>query len=382
MNNRVRWKISKRTKSSSRLRQWQLFGIGILAGAAVLMLRLTADKLNQSEAVVSPSIQQVHAPIQAAASPPDLPQRPSTDAASIQENRESKPVTRSVVENVRVRVYINEDKRVETLPLERYVRGVLAGEMPITFELEALKAQAIAARTYIIRRLENKEHKTDMSVPNADVTNTVEHQVYIPQLKLMKLWPADKRAANLEKLNRAIDETRGLIITYDGNPIEAAFFSTSNGYTENSEEYWDMSVPYLRSVASPWDQLISPKYMATQTFKLTEFYQLLGAGKKAGELKVLAKTAGNRIKSIRIGSKVYTGREVREKLGLASSEFSWKKSGDSITITTYGYGHGVGMSQWGANGMAEAGEEAADILRHYYSGTKVEQARKLPTQKS
>jgi stage II sporulation protein D len=124
--------------------------------------------------------------------------------------------------------------------------------------------------------------------------------------------------------------------------------------------------------------LISPRYQETVKLKLSEFYAKLGlSSKKKPVIRILDKTDGNRIADILIDGKTYTGREVREKLGLASSQFSWKLDGDSISITTFGYGHGVGMSQWGANGMAEEGKSAEQIVTYYYSGTKVEQASKI-----
>ncbi|MBD2868377.1 stage II sporulation protein D [Paenibacillus sp. IB182493] len=279
-----------------------------------------------------------------------------------------------------IRVYLTGEKRVETVPLETYVRGVIAAEMPIEFELEALKAQAIAARTYIVRRLERGDG-SGVPVKGADVTDTIEHQVYVSLKELEDKWPEADRESSMRKLNDAVAETKGQIITYAGEPIEAVFFSTSNGHTENSEDYWQQKVPYLRSVASPWDEKLSPKYKETVELSLQAFYGKLGIAKKGRAkpaIRVTEKTEGGRIGRITIGETDFTGREVREKLGLASSQFTWRVKGDTIAITTYGYGHGVGMSQWGANGMAQEGRTAEDILRYYYTGTRVEQASKLP----
>lgn len=280
-----------------------------------------------------------------------------------------------------ITVYLTKEQRTERVNLETYVRGVVAGEMPADFELEALKAQAIAARTYIVRRLELDDHSgmpATAAASRADVTDTVEHQVYISLDKLKELWPKEERAAKLAKLNKAVSETSGEIITYGGEPIQAVFFSTSNGYTENSEQYFQEELPYLRSVASPWDKQISPRYQETVKLKLSDFYARLGlAAKKKPAIRVLDKTEGNRIADILIDGKTFTGREAREKLGLASSQFWWQLEGESIAITTFGYGHGVGMSQWGANGMAEEGKSAEQIVTYYYTNTKVEQASKL-----
>ncbi|WP_435167175.1 stage II sporulation protein D [Paenibacillus glycanilyticus] len=292
-----------------------------------------------------------------------------------------KPTTAAGSKETYITVYLTKEQRTERVTLETYVRGVVAGEMPADFSLEALKAQAIAARTYIVRRLELNDRSgmpATGAASRADVTDTIDHQIYISLDKLKELWPQDEQESRMAKLNKAVSDTRGEVITYEGEPIQAVFFSTSNGYTENSEQYFQEELPYLRSVASPWDKQLSPRYQETVKLRLSDFYARLGlAGKKKPVIRVLDKTAGNRIADIRIDGKTYTGREVREKLGLASSEFTWKLDGDEIEITTFGYGHGVGMSQWGANGMAEEGKSAEQIVTYYYTGTKVEQASKL-----
>ncbi|MBJ6361897.1 stage II sporulation protein D [Paenibacillus sp. MAHUQ-46] len=269
---------------------------------------------------------------------------------------------------INVSVQLVSMKKTEEVPLELYVRGVLAGEMPADFELEALKAQAIAARTYIVR------HMTNGLKEPVQITDTVQDQVYIPLKKLEKHWGSETEE-KLAKLTQAVEETTGQIITYKGEPIEALFFSTSNGYTENSEDYWANPVPYLRSVASPWDVTLSPKYKQTATMRLSEFRSRLGVGKGAEKsLKVLSYTEGRRVKQVKVGNKNLTGREFREKLGLGSSQFTWDIQGNWITFTTFGYGHGVGMSQWGADAMAKRGRTASQIIAHYYSGTKIDTA--------
>lgn len=278
-----------------------------------------------------------------------------------------------------VRVYIAEEKRIEKMPIELYVRGVIAGEMPIDFELEALKAQAIAARTYIYRRLRSAD-RSDLSseMQGADVVDTVQNQVYIPLGALLDRWSGEIKEENLKKLNEAVEQTKGQIITYEGEPIQAAFFSTSNGYTENASDYWSVDFPYLRSVASPWDKAISPRYKETVSMELSAFSSKLGVKESAvRQMRIADTTEGRRIKTVIIGEEKFSGREFREKLGLASSQFNWTIHENEITITTYGFGHGVGMSQWGANGMAQNGQTAEQIVTYYYTGTKVEQAAGL-----
>ncbi|USB32876.1 stage II sporulation protein D [Paenibacillus sp. YPG26] len=285
-----------------------------------------------------------------------------------------------------VRVYLTKTGVTETLPLEEYVAGVLAAEMPATFELEALKAQAVAARTFIVRRLVDG-HVSGVPRGSANVTDTVTHQAYLSRAELAR-WKTNGEADKLAKIKKAVQETTGTIMTYQGKPITASFFSASSGYTENSEEYWSQKIPYLRSVASPWDAKLNPAYKETVTLKLSRVLHKLGLDQasvpasaqkgNAGSLfKILSSTTGHRVKEAEIGGSKFSGREIREKLGLRSSQFRFDIEGDEVRITTYGYGHGVGMSQWGANGMAREGRTVTEILKHYYTGISLEQASRL-----
>jgi stage II sporulation protein D len=274
-------------------------------------------------------------------------------------------------------VYLSKDKKVQQLDLEQYVRGVVAAEMPIDFELEALKAQAMAARTYIVRRLLEKD-LSGVPVEGAVVTDTITHQAYVSEQELKQRWSGSQYAANMDKLHRAVAETKDLILTYEGKPIQATFFSTSNGYTENSEDYWGDRIAYLRSVPSPWDVKLSPRYKETISISSKELVQKLGlrtavpvSANQSNSLRVIGKTESNRIKTLTVGGKMFTGREFREKLGLNSTHFQWSWKGSELQITTFGYGHGVGMSQWGANGMAKEGKKAEEIVKYFYTGIQI-----------
>ncbi|MGG3842887.1 stage II sporulation protein D [Anoxybacillus kestanbolensis] len=271
---------------------------------------------------------------------------------------------------VEVAVYRSKEKKVERLPLEQYVVGVVAAEMPAEFEMEALKAQALTARTYIVKQL---MHKQTIELPEgANVTDTVMHQVYYNEEQLKQLWGMSYEW-KMKKIKEAVEATRGQILTYNNEPIEAAFFSTSNGYTENSEAYWQNAFPYLTSVESPWDTQ-SPKFYEQMTISVREFEQRLGVklpkdGSSIG--KVLARTPGKRVSLVDINGKQLTGREVREKLQLKSTDFTWKRQGNNIVITTKGYGHGVGMSQYGANFLAKQGKTYKEIVTYYYQGVQI-----------
>lgn len=309
---------------------------------------------------------------------------------SIVGNPEEKIEGSKVVDsyNPNVRVYLSQEKKVVSIPMETYLEGVVASEMPIAFEMEALKAQAMAARTYVINRLEKSLIVSlkpyGLSHQIADVTDTVQHQVYSTDKKLKKQW-GSHYIEYKTKIKKAVVETKGQILTYRGKPIYAAFFSTSNGRTENSDEYFTTKYPYLVSVDSSWDRS-SPKFQREVTIPLTKVLAKLEMYTKkrldvpvlqaSSQMRVVKKTTGNRIANIRIGDQTFSGREVREALGLASSDFTWRQEGNKITFTTYGYGHGVGLSQWGANLMAQTGMKAEDIVRHYYQGVQISIVKK------
>jgi len=279
-----------------------------------------------------------------------------------------------------VRVYLTGKRRTETVPLEAYVMGVVAAEMPADFPREALEAQALAARTYMVRRLIKGDRGgvPEEAAHEADVTDGTVHQRYRPLEEMRRMREDDPEG--WEKVRRAVEATRGKVLAYEGEPIQALYFSTSNGYTEASEEVFPFALPYLRSVESPWDRTGAPRSKETTEMALADFYRKLGikAGKgKAPKLRVAAWTQGRRVRTLQAGDLRLAGTEVREKLGLRSTAFSWTIDGDRIAITTRGSGHGVGMSQWGARFMAEEGYTAEQIVKHYYTGVTVEEVSKL-----
>lgn len=274
--------------------------------------------------------------------------------------------------NQAVAVYRSAKKTVDKLPLESYIIGVVAAEMPADFEMEALKAQALTARTYIISQLSKSG---EGGLPGgADVSDTVQHQVYMDDEDMKQAWGKDYKW-KLKRIKEAVASTEGQILTYHNKPITASFFSTSNGYTENAEDYWKNEIPYLKSVPSPWDKE-SPKFEGRKVISVSDFEAKLGIKLKSdGDIgTITARTPGKRIGKITIAGKEFTGREVREKLDLRSSDFTWMQKGSQIVITTKGYGHGVGMSQYGANGMAMEGKNFKQIVSYYYNGVEVADA--------
>ncbi|MCM3026781.1 stage II sporulation protein D [Bacillus safensis] len=273
---------------------------------------------------------------------------------------------------VAIPVYRSAHQQVENIPLEEYVIGVVASEMPADFEMEALKAQALAARTYIVRQMISD--KTVKSPKGSLVDDTQMFQVYKNKQELKKIWGKSYNW-KLKKVTEAVASTQGKVLTYDEKPIDASFFSTSNGKTENAEAYWKNEIPYLKSVSSKWDEK-SPKFQNKKTISVSEFQQKLGVTltQQAQVGQIVERTPGNQVAKAVINGKTLSGRDIRESLGLHSADFTWERQGQQIVITTKGYGHGVGMSQYGAHYMAQAGKKVDAIVKHYYKGIQIESA--------
>ncbi|PYZ96063.1 stage II sporulation protein D [Alteribacter lacisalsi] len=269
-----------------------------------------------------------------------------------------------------VAVFRSQQDKIEHVDFETYVAGVVASEMPASYEEEALKAQALTARTYIVRQL---TAPNDIHVPEgADVTDTVMHQVFQNESELKERF-GNNYDEMMGKIKHAVAATSGQVITYEGSPITATFFSTSNGYTENSEEYWENEIPYLRSVESPWDKS-SPRFDGEKIVSYQDIQEKLGVSVSAeGSIgEVVERTTGGRVAKVRFGDKEFTGREIRDKLELDSSDFSWERHGGDLLFKTKGWGHGVGMSQFGADGMAREGKTYKEIIHHYYHNVEIE----------
>ncbi len=267
-----------------------------------------------------------------------------------------------------ISVFNPQNDETDFYNLEEYLVGVVAAEMPALYEEEALKAQAVAARTYILNKKEKEieEHK------GADICSSPSHcKAYEDTNSLKEKWGKDFDK-NLKKIKRAVSETENLLITYEGVPIEAYFFALSNGKTDSSEDIWGGALPYLKSVDSSFDKE-AENFFKTQKISLSEFNSRLGFPENTPlSFSVTEKTKGGRIKNITIGGKSFSGNEIRSIFSLPSSDFEINKKGNEITFTTKGLGHGVGMSQFGANSLAKRGKSFSEILLHYYKGCKIE----------
>ena len=262
-----------------------------------------------------------------------------------------------------VTIRFGTDDRWENKDLEEYLVGVVLAEMPASFREEALKAQAVVARTYGVRALEGKRKHQEGDICG-DSTCC---QGYSD--------PADYggTAAALQKVRDAVAATAGQVLTYEGELVEATYFSCSGGVTEDAVAVWGTDVPYLQSVASPGEENAA-YYVDRVEFSPAEFLRKLDL-KLTGDPDTwfgkVAYTAGGGVDTMVIGGKTYKGTEIRKLLGLRSTAFDMDATEEIITVTTRGYGHRVGMSQYGADAMASSGSTYGEILTHYYQGTEL-----------
>lgn len=252
------------------------------------------------------------------------------------------------------------DGQVASLGLEDYIYGVVCAEMPASFEPEALKAQAVAARTYALRKLSSGTHAPDAQL----CADPACCQAYIARDP--ESW-GDQAQVYGDKLRQAVSATAGEVLTQDGTLIDAVFHASSSGYTAPAQEVWGAAVPYLVSVSTPETVDNVPNLQEERAFTAQELESLLGSA-KLGEV-----TYGDwgGVTAMEVGDKRLSGPEVRQRLGLRSARFTVEKRDGAFVFTTVGYGHGVGMSQQGANLMAKAGSDYREILGHYYPGTQL-----------
>ncbi len=276
----------------------------------------------------------------------------------------------------KISVYLHEEDRIEEMTMNDYLIGALAAEMPAAFDEEALKAQAVAARTYaaqhMVRYGGNGYKSADIS------TDHRVHQAYISDVKQREKW-GDAYTSYREKIRLAVENTAGEVAVYDGRLIRALYHSSCGGRTASSQEVWDKALPYLVSVRCDWDS-DAPRYREEKRISFIDIVGSLGeeaavmaASANGGEVvRIVNRTESGRADLVRIGGRNYAGHDVRGKLALRSANFTAKADGDGIIFTTVGYGHGVGLCQYGANGMAKAGYSYRDILAHYYQGIAIQ----------
>ena len=271
------------------------------------------------------------------------------------DNTSTNKTTKSSVSEITV---YRSNGSVINLNMTDYLIGVVSSEMPASFNLEALKAQSVLARTYVLKAKQTGKKLTD----------TVSTQSYIDIDQMKNKW-GNSFNTYYNKIKNAVENTNGEYLSYNGNYIEALYHSTNNGKTESSLDVFGNYYPYLISVSSEYDKNAS-SYLRTINMPLDTISNKLGLSlNNDSVISILSYTDGGNIKEININGNNFSGKKVRELLGLRSADFDISISDNNANITTRGYGHGVGMSQYGANGMANAGYSYKDILSHYYPGT-------------
>ncbi len=299
------------------------------------------------------------------------------------------PTAHDPSDTLTVKIYFPQTQTVQAMALGEYLKGVVAAEMPPEFEMEALKSQLVVARTYTVRRMQQFVGPGKGGCPlnaAADVcADPATGQAYISRADLTKRLGTFAAMSLWKRLNQAEAETAGLVLTYRGELIDPLYHSVSGTVTEDAAEYFGQSLPYLKPVDDHWGA-DAPKLRETRTFNpeaLASAFRQNGPGvvvpaaaakgQSAAQapVQIVSRTATGRVKSVKVGANTVSGREFRERLGLRSTDFTVTMRGGQVLISTHGYGHGVGMSQYGANGMARAGKGFRDILTHYYTGVSV-----------
>lgn len=271
----------------------------------------------------------------------------------------SKPQTKSNLEkenNIMVQLQINDE--LLTLPLEDYVIGVVAQEMPASFYDEAIKAQAVAARTFALYNLQNNDYLTTGM------------QAYISVEQMQEKWK-EEFDYYYNKIKNLVLETRDLVLTYNGDLIKSYYYAMSNGMTEDSLVVFNEDLPYIKEVSSSYDNESLNKFNYELVLSKEEFCSKLNISCSKINISSIEKDYSNRVSSLKINNKTFSGIEVRKLLDLRSTDFNIEVA-DNIIITTKGYGHGVGMSQYGANGMAKDNKNFMEILNHYYQNVEIE----------
>ena len=285
------------------------------------------------------------------------------------------------IKNQTIKLYMTESDKVIDISCFDYICAVVSGEMQANYEPEALKAQAVAAFTYMVNRmnyvLDNPE--SDIGHKGAYVCDDYNHCLaYLPKDEAEQRWGEawfNKYYSNIEN---AVGEVLGKVITYDGQPINAVFHSISNGNTESAKEVWGSDIAYLQSVASEQDNSAAG-YKSTVSFTHDEFKEIVEndmgitlPDDPAAWIGQPQKSSAGTVSKINIGGTEVEGTYVRKMLSLRSASFDVENKSENIIFTVYGYGHDVGMSQYGANEMAKEGKNYQEILLHYYKDTKIE----------
>ncbi|MFW6034626.1 MAG: stage II sporulation protein D [Halothermotrichaceae bacterium] len=269
-----------------------------------------------------------------------------------------------------IKVYNHQSDKIVVMQLEEYLRGVVAAEMPAAYSIEALKAQAVAARTYTLKQLPQFGGPGCQEHSEADIsTDFKNNQAWLSKKDMQEKWGFTPYFYYWARVSGAVKQTRGEILLYNGRIIDAVYHANSGGFTENAVNVWGKKVPYLTTVKSSYDREASQNLY----FGISQIIKKLNLNLNKADFKItiIEKSKSGRVLKMKIGKQLYSGTDIRQKLNLPSTKFDISSQSDIITFHIQGKGHGVGMSQDGANGMAKAGYTYHQILKHYYPGTKI-----------
>lgn len=282
----------------------------------------------------------------------------------------------------KIKLIHSDTAQVEELNIDEYLYGVVSSEMPASFELEALKAQSVVARTYTIYQTIHNSGKHE----NADICDDFNCcQAWISKNERLEKWEPQEAESNWNKIVQAVDSTKGKIVTYNGQPINAFFHANSGGVTESSLNIWGgIDYPYLKSVETSGEE----GYTQYASEVVLTFQELLNKIQTKYEdciinfeeqdcIQIIDYTTSGRVKTIKFGNKQIAGTEARTLLGLKSTNFTISRDGENIKFTVTGYGHGVGMSQTGADALAKSGENYEAIIKHFYTDVEIIEVNSL-----
>ena len=306
--------------------------------------------------------------------------------AKVSNNKEINTTEEEKVENYdyknygSIKLLHTKTGEVEEVAIDTYLVNVVSAEMPADFEIEALKAQAVVARTYTIYKIQNKKHD------NADICDdSACCQAWVSKEERFARWEESVRESNWQKIEQAVNETKGKIITYEGKPINAFFHSNSGGKTEIPVNVWGgTGYPYLQVVETSgednYTQYNSEVVLSNEELleKLKVNYSDISIDfNNNDDLKILEYTDSGRVRTVKFGNHNLSGTETRSLLGLRSTNFEIIKENENIKFSVKGYGHGVGMSQTGANTLAKEGKSYEDIINHFYIGVVIQDVNNL-----
>jgi len=282
----------------------------------------------------------------------------------------------------KIKLLHTDTEQIEELKIDEYLYGVVSSEMPASYEIEALKAQATVARTYTIYQIINNSSKHE----NADICDEFNCcQAWISKDERLAKWEPEESETNWNKIVQAVDSTKGKIVVYNGQPINAFFHANSGGITENSLNIWGgIDYPYLKSVETAGEEGYT-QYESEVVLSYQELITKIQAEYKDCEIdfsqqdciKIIDYTTSGRVKTIKFGNKEIAGTEARTLLGLKSTNFIFSIDEERVTFTVIGYGHGVGMSQTGADSMAKTGSTYEDIIKHFYTNVEIMEVNSL-----